>query len=82
MFSMKCTGAVSGTFLGAGKVCSVHCTVYSVLPATGDDLAVEKDKSNLSFNFKIFFLTNSPSVYLQDSLRLYVFDNKKREPTF
>ena len=40
MFSMKCTGAVAGAFTGAGAG-SVHCAVCSVLPATGEELAVE-----------------------------------------
>ena len=42
MFSMKCTGAVAGAFTGAGAGAgSVHCAVCSVLPATGEELAVE-----------------------------------------
>ena len=39
MCSMKCTGA--GAFAFAGAVCSVQCSVCSLLPATDEDLAVE-----------------------------------------
>ena len=38
---MKCTGANAGASAGVGAVCSVHCAVCSVLPATDEDLAVE-----------------------------------------
>ena len=33
-------GAGVGSCAGAGSVCSVHCTVCSVLPASGNDLNV------------------------------------------
>ena len=45
MCSMKCTNEVAG----AGTVSNVHCTVYSVLPATGEDLAVETGWVNPNF---------------------------------
>ena len=41
MCSMKCTGADAGAGAGAGAVCSVHCAVCIVLPATDEDLSVE-----------------------------------------
>ena len=41
MCSMKCTG--EGAFSVAGAVCSAHCAVCSLLPATDEDLGVEKD---------------------------------------
>ena len=37
VFSIKCTGAGAG----AGTVCIAQCAVCSVLPATGEDLAVK-----------------------------------------
>ena len=43
MCSMKCIGAIAGAFSGAGTVRSVHCALCSVLPATGEDLAVETE---------------------------------------
>ena len=39
--SMKCTGVSAVACIGAGAVCSVHCSVCSVLPATSEDLKVE-----------------------------------------
>ena len=42
MCSMKCTGAAAGEFVGSGTVHSVHCAVCSVLPATEENLSVEK----------------------------------------
>ena len=47
MFSMKCKGADSGEFSGAGAVCNVHYVLCAVcmcclLPAKDEDLAVER----------------------------------------
>ena len=41
MYRRECTGAFTGAFADAGTLCSVHCVVCSVLPGTGEDLAVE-----------------------------------------
>ena len=38
---MKCTGADSGAFAGAGAVRNVHCAGCSALPDRYEDLSVE-----------------------------------------
>ena len=47
-------------------VYTVQCAVCSVLPTAGEDKTNKKTKQK-----------NSPSVYFQDSLRLYVLENIK-----
>ena len=37
----KCTCENTGAFAGAGALCSVHCAMCSVQPATYEYLAVE-----------------------------------------
>ena len=53
---MKCTGAESDAFEGAGAVCIVHCaiafSVCNLLPAKDNDLAVETESVKLDYIFK------------------------------
>ena len=41
MCSRRLTGADAGAFAFTDTVCSVHCAVCSVLPATGKNLVVK-----------------------------------------
>ena len=67
MYSRECTGASTGAFADTGTVPSVHCVVCSVLPGTGEDLAVEIVLAQQFFQNQLNFFCKSSSESLFQS---------------